>query len=190
MKVLRKIANSNATILCTIHQPSSEVFHLFDSAIFMKNGKVFYAGPVDAIRTHFEGVGYPCPHNTNPSDHVMFIIQTESEEALIAANAYSKPSLASIENKSSVDKPKGEQHVQVSVKADFSTQLYWLTHREMRNAYRNKPALIGRFGVTIFLNLIFGLIFLDAGNKDDSDPDNFNAHQGILTMTMVDLCFC
>lgn len=36
ISLLRKVASVDCTILCTIHQPSSEVFFLFDVVIFMK----------------------------------------------------------------------------------------------------------------------------------------------------------
>lgn len=36
VNLLKKIAKRDCTILFTIHQPSSEVFFLFDLAIFMK----------------------------------------------------------------------------------------------------------------------------------------------------------
>ena len=160
----------------------------------MKNGKIFYQGPVEAIRAHFEGVGLPCPHNTNPSDHVMFIIQTETEETLQAAKAYSTPTQSSSDSNGAGNGSPAKDGmsscgvVDLNVKANFATQLVWLVHRELLNAIRNKPALIGRFGVTIFLNLVFGLIFLKAGSQNDANEDNFNAHQGVLTMTLVRSC--
>jgi len=73
--------------------------------------------------------------------------------------------------------------------ANFFKQVAWLVHREFHNTIRNKPALAGRFGVTIILNIIFGLIFLGAGNNDDSDQDNFNAHNGVVVMTMISAMF-
>ena len=36
--------------------------------------------------------------------------------------------------------------------------------------------MAGRFGATIFLNILFGLIFLNAGGKDDSNPTNFSRY--------------
>ena len=76
------MAASNATVLCTIHQPSSEVFQLFDLVIFMKDGVIFYQGPVQDIASYFSRFGYDCPTNYNPSDFVMHLSQTESQEVL------------------------------------------------------------------------------------------------------------
>jgi ABC-type multidrug transport system ATPase subunit len=79
---LSGIAARNAAVLCTIHQPSSDVFVLFDLAIFMKAGRVIYCGPVTDIITNFSIFGYNCPTNYNPADYVMLLAQTESIEQL------------------------------------------------------------------------------------------------------------
>ncbi|GAB9477904.1 hypothetical protein Gpo141_00015092, partial [Globisporangium polare] len=38
MDGVRKVANTGRTVVCTIHQPSSEVFFLFDSLLLLKRG--------------------------------------------------------------------------------------------------------------------------------------------------------
>jgi ABC-type multidrug transport system ATPase subunit len=43
--LLKSIARkTGAAVLCSIHQPSSEVFDVFDEVIFMKAGEVIYQG--------------------------------------------------------------------------------------------------------------------------------------------------
>jgi hypothetical protein len=48
----------------------------------MKDGLIFYQGPVDGITPHFSSFGYDCPMNYNPSDFVMHLSQTESQEIM------------------------------------------------------------------------------------------------------------
>lgn len=189
LKVLRKIAASNATVLCTIHQPSSEVFHLFDSAIFLKQGRILYHGPVTEIATKFQSLGYPCKINTNPADHVMFITQTESMEALESAGAFIIPTEAPPPPPEHRRHRSNSVEGQPPIKASFFVQIQWLFQRELRNTFRNYPALLGRFGVTIILNLIFGLIFLKVGEQDNKNQDNFQAHFGVVVMTMISSMF-
>jgi hypothetical protein len=50
---------------------------------------------------------------------------------------------------------------------------------------QKKSALIGRFGVSIFLFTLIGLIFEGAGARDYSDLDGLSAHFGALIMVSV-----
>jgi len=53
IQLFKQIAKQNrAAILCTIHQPSSEVFVLFDDVVFMRQGRVFYQGETVLLTQH------------------------------------------------------------------------------------------------------------------------------------------
>ncbi|KAI6233871.1 ABC transporter ATP-binding protein/permease wht-3 [Aphelenchoides fujianensis] len=78
VNVMRALAQSGHTIICTIHQPSSAIFRKFDKVMFVANGRLAYFGtPLNSIQA-FESFGYPCPKNYNPAD---MIIETLSVEA-------------------------------------------------------------------------------------------------------------
>ncbi len=188
VKLLKKVASNNTAVMCTIHQPSSEVFFLFDKCIFMRNGKVFYQGPVTSIVDYYDEKGYPVEQQHNPSDHIMALTQTISEEDCAAKNLYMLPDT---DHKALTLKNDGEDAVNFEnpITAGTFVQLYYLSLRESRNIKRDVGALIGRFGVTIFLNLLFGLIWLDAGNQDDGDRTNFQAHFGAVTMVTISSMF-
>jgi ABC-type multidrug transport system ATPase subunit len=42
MKLMKKQAREGLTVVCTIHQPSSEIFNLFDRLILLKDGHLIY----------------------------------------------------------------------------------------------------------------------------------------------------
>jgi hypothetical protein len=63
------------------------------------------------------------------------------------------------------------------------------TCRELLNVVRDTTSLVARFGITIFLSVIFGLIFLGAGGRDDSSDVNFNSHFGAITMVLISAMF-
>jgi ABC-type multidrug transport system ATPase subunit len=47
MRVVRNIGNSGRTIVCTIHQPSAEIFLHFDELLLLKRGgRQIYTGPL------------------------------------------------------------------------------------------------------------------------------------------------
>merc|ERR1719261_1975864 len=72
---MKSIANDGKIVISTIHQPSSEVFHLFDDLLLMDHGRVVYFGTVDGAEEHFRDCGYPCPEHYNPADHYLITLQ-------------------------------------------------------------------------------------------------------------------
>ena len=70
-QVLKKVANAGASVLFTIHQPSSEIFASFDHLILMNKGRVMYQGSVRGVPRYFKERGHPNPPNYNPADWIM-----------------------------------------------------------------------------------------------------------------------
>ena len=67
--VMTMKAMPHATVLCTIHQPSSEVFGLFDDLLLLADGgRVAYYGPTDGCLPFFKSFGYDIPLTYNPAD--------------------------------------------------------------------------------------------------------------------------
>ena len=187
VELLKATAKMNTAVLCTIHQPSSEVFYLFDQVIFLKSGRVFYQGPTTGLIDRFNKLGLPCPANYNPADHVMTLTQTLSNEECSEKNYWMQD--FSGKGEFCVTKLGDAEDFEPLQAAGAGKQLYYLFGRELSNIFRDKGALIGRFGITIFLNLLFGLIWLGAGNEDDSQVINFNAHFGAITMVTISSMF-
>jgi len=74
---LKGMAAKGRTIICTIHQPSSEVFELFDKLLLMAEGCVAYLGPARDATNFFNKCGYPIPINYNPADHFVRTLAVE-----------------------------------------------------------------------------------------------------------------
>lgn len=52
--LLRGLANEGRTIIFTIHQPSSEIFGLFDRLMLLKNGSIIYQGDSQGILPYMD----------------------------------------------------------------------------------------------------------------------------------------
>lgn len=190
VQILKKMSLQNTAVLVTIHQPSSEIFFLFDIVVFMKDGHIFYQGSATGVSDHFAALGCPCPSNYNPADFVMTLSQSETMAELEKKNLMMPtPDFEGKVRNSSIDLTAVVAEDNNIKTANFCTQLQWLLQREYLNLTRNKAALGARFGVTIFLNLLFGLIFLGAGGKDNADPDSFSTHFGAMTMITISSMF-
>ncbi|GFG38120.1 hypothetical protein Cfor_07570, partial [Coptotermes formosanus] len=70
--VLKNMALKGKTVVTTIHQPSSEIFAMFDKVLLMAEGRVAFLGSPDGACKFFRTMGACCPSNYNPAD---FFIQ-------------------------------------------------------------------------------------------------------------------
>lgn len=190
VKLFSAIAKRNAAVLCTIHQPSSDVFELFDVAIFLVRGSVLYAGPVAALTKYFAQFGYDCPLNYNPADFVMLLMQTESAETLTKSGMVaSAAAQALLLEQEAAQLDATPLRLPPPCAAPLLTQIAMLALRETRDVRRDTAALAARFGISIFLSIVFGVIFFGAGDVDDSIEDKFQSHFGSLTFITISQMF-
>lgn len=64
-------------VLCSIHQPSSATFHLFDSVMLLSKGQQVYFGAISHLENYFSYVGRPIPEFYNPAEHCLEITNTD-----------------------------------------------------------------------------------------------------------------
>jgi ABC-type multidrug transport system ATPase subunit len=84
MVTLKHIAEAGRTIICSIHQPRSDIFAIFDNIIILTNGgRIAFAGPNRKMVKYFSTMGHELPLHTNPSDFILDLcsIDLRSEEA-------------------------------------------------------------------------------------------------------------
>lgn len=87
LQVLKNLANKGKTIIITIHQPSSELFNLFDKMLLMAEGRVAFLGTPMQASQFFTDLGVPCPTNYNPADYfVQKLAIAPNSEAECRAN--------------------------------------------------------------------------------------------------------
>ncbi|GMF54097.1 unnamed protein product [Phytophthora fragariaefolia] len=188
MDGVRKVADSGRTIVCTIHQPSMEVFMLFDSLLLLKRGgETVFFGDLGANCQHLidyferipstpellegynpatwmlECIGAGVGHeSTNAVDFVEYF--NESDEKRVLESNLSKEGVAF----PSPDVPEmtfGRKRA-----ASSWTQAHFLVSRTMRMYWRTPSYNITRFVIVLILSILFGLVFVDS---------NYTSYQGI-----------
>jgi len=171
-------STEGCNVLCTIHQPSSEVFHLFHKVIALIPGNRLFFGSVSELSEKMSTCGYGCPNEYNLADHVMFLIQTKPHNELLElANRMDsgvQPALQEDDAKAPLSKQEAA--------AGFFGQLKALSVREFLGLWRNKPALIASVIIPAVLNFFFAMIFFQVG---DINADNYDAQSHFGGMTQV-----
>lgn len=207
VRTLRRLARRGCTVISTIHQPSSEVFHSFDGAVLLESGHVIYNDRVSKLAQYYAEMGgrFVCPDAYNIADHVMFLMQRKETKADRDALETIRRRWTGVESKRHVsDSAKDDKSADVltdsnAVKAaekgsyaagaqmqerlGFWAQLWLLFLREFNNAIRDKHTLAARFGLTVVLNLLGGFVFFGVG-EDDVSQSRYGAilHLGIGSM--------
>ena len=145
MRVVKNIAATGRTVLCTIHQPSAEVFYLFDYLLLLKSGgETVFFGPVgedgETIVEYFEydgriadetrgvkrRVGGPRrPKGMNPASWMLDVIGAGVAGALSRAQEkHGQAGAAGKEKEVETDGGKEMETTMVNVGAVNYAQLY------------------------------------------------------------------
>ncbi|XP_012537339.1 ATP-binding cassette sub-family G member 1 [Monomorium pharaonis] len=74
---LQTLAKSGHTMICTIHQPSAALYHLFDHIYMIVDGQCLYAGTPDNTVSYFAQQGFQCPQYHNPADYMLEVVNRE-----------------------------------------------------------------------------------------------------------------
>nr|KAJ0200318.1 hypothetical protein LSAT_V11C600308510 [Lactuca sativa] len=78
VQALRSVArDGRRTVVSSIHQPSSEVFALFDDLFLLSGGETVFFGEAKLAIEFFSDAGIPCPSRRNPSDHFLRCINSD-----------------------------------------------------------------------------------------------------------------
>jgi ABC-type multidrug transport system ATPase subunit len=79
VRFLRKLADVGQAVLVTIHQPSAQVFSVFDTLLLLAGGgKTVYFGDIGeggrTVKGYFDRYGAPCPEETNLAEHMIDVV--------------------------------------------------------------------------------------------------------------------
>lgn len=65
-------------VVCSIHQPSSDLFHSFTHIILMQSGRIMFQGTLDDAKIAFSHTGLMCPDHFNPAEFYVQIVSTHA----------------------------------------------------------------------------------------------------------------
>ncbi|KAM3752301.1 hypothetical protein ACB098_03G007200 [Castanea mollissima] len=188
MRAVKNVADTGRTIVCTIHQPSIDIFEAFDELILLKSGgHVIYSGSLGqhsaCVIEYFESIpAVPkIKNNYNPATWMLEVtsISAEAELGVDFAQKY----------RDSVLYEKNMELVrQLSSPPLGSTDLYFPTRFSQNGwgqlksclwkqhlAYWRSPAYnLMRIMHTLVTALIFGVLYWDEGKKLNNQQNLFN----------------
>ncbi|ETM03484.1 hypothetical protein L917_00308 [Phytophthora nicotianae] len=201
MDGVRKVADSGRTIICTIHQPSAEVFYLFDRLLLLQRGgqTAFYGdlGPnCRNLIDYFENIPgvAPLPVGYNPATWMLECIGAgvgHGSEDSTDFVSYFKTSpynqlLESTMAKEGITTPSPDLPEMVFGKkraANSMTQMKFVVWRYFQMYWRTPTYNLTRMYLAVFLAILFGLIFVS--NDDYASYSGLNSGVGMVFMSSL-----
>lgn len=185
MATLVQLARRNRTVVCTIHQPNSDITSRFDDFLLLAKGQAVFGGPWDESVEWFRSQGFSCPLYTNPTDYYLSVVKDESAvAALVPAFAQraaelraasearaSAPSNSGVSEKDLEaqrqaleleDRAPGKQGARPQT--SVANQVMVLSHRFLRTWYRNPQMLASEVVQYMFMALLVGLMYLQVSS--------------------------
>ncbi|ESW33241.1 hypothetical protein PHAVU_001G054400 [Phaseolus vulgaris] len=189
MRTVRNTVNTGRTVVCTIHQPSIDIFDAFDELLLLKlGGEQIYAGPLGRHCSHliqyFEAIeGVPkIKDGYNPATWMLEVTSAGTEASLKVnfTNVYRNSELYR-RNKQLIQElsipPQGSKdlHFDSQYSQTLVAQCEACLWKQHLSYWRNTSYTAVRLLFTILIALLFGIIFWDIGLKRRKQQDLFNA---------------
>ncbi|CAN1171478.1 Pleiotropic drug resistance protein 2 [Linum perenne] len=197
MRTVRNTVDTGRTVVCTIHQPSTDIFEAFDEAssqhinlhllLMKRGGRVIYAGPLghhsSDLVSYFEGIigvekireGY------NPAAWMLEVTSTsvEAKLGIDYAELYTNSDLYKrndeLIKELGAPTPESENlHFPTRFSQGFFIQCKACFWKQHWSYWRNSQYNAIRFYVTIVIGLLFGIVFWSKGDEIHKEQDLLN----------------
>ncbi|KAK3043568.1 hypothetical protein RJ639_002147 [Escallonia herrerae] len=180
MRTVRNTVDTGRTVVCTIHQPSIDIFEAFDELLLMKRGgQVIYAGPLGRhshkLVEYFEAVpGVPKINDgLNPATWMLDVtaLQVEAQLNVDFAEVYASSPLSELSTP-----PPGSNDLYFATKYSqpFIAQCKACVWKQHWSYWRNPKFNAIRFLMTVVIGILFGVIFWKKGTKIEKQQDLLN----------------
>ncbi|XP_057834777.2 ABC transporter G family member 35 isoform X2 [Cryptomeria japonica] len=187
MRTVRNTVDTGRTVVCTIHQPSIDIFEAFDELLLMKKGgQIIYNGPLGRnshmIVEYFEAI----PGVTKIKDKynpATWMLEASSDSAEVRlgvdfAEHYRNSSLYE-QNKALVKEintpppQANELYFPTQYSQSFFGQFKSCLWKQWWTYWRSPDYNSVRFFFTLVCALLFGTIFWKVGTKRNNNTDLF-----------------
>ncbi|KAK8998558.1 hypothetical protein V6N11_083945 [Hibiscus sabdariffa] len=90
LTTIKGLASGGRTVVTTIHQPSSRLYHMFDKVVLLSEGCPIYYGSASTALDYFSSIGFSTSLTVNPADVLLDLANGISPDF--------KPSVEQVDN--------------------------------------------------------------------------------------------
>uniref|UniRef100_A0A1I8NS89 ABC transporter domain-containing protein n=1 Tax=Stomoxys calcitrans TaxID=35570 RepID=A0A1I8NS89_STOCA len=189
--LLKRLAASGRTIICSIHTPSAKLFQMFDRVYVLSSGQCIYQGKVDSMVPYLRQFQLNCPIHHNPADYVIEVatnfhgnFHTELVQQITNGKKYlnfdaSKLVQAEIPNckYSEISDITVNEYLNFNSsdwKMGWWSEYCWILSRIMQQMWRDKSNMKLIMATNILLSLLLGLAYRGIGYDASFGLFNYN----------------
>ena len=185
IQILKDLTNNGHIVICSIHQPSSNIYKMFDKILFLSKGQSIYFGDGGKkCIDYFNKLGFRCPAHYNPSDYILDLISLDySSEELLKSSKQQVNALVESYNQREhfVDISLDDDDDDIEDFTEFQNQTHFnsswteqfklLFKRSLNEELRDRTALMIRLSTNFFFCIILSMIYsgIDDGQKSIQD---------------------
>lgn len=189
--LLKMLAQTGRTVICSVHTPSAKLFNMFDHVYIVSQGVCVYQGQSHDVVPFLKTINLHCPTTHNPADYVIEIASGEHGN-------YTEAMSTSIENGKIFrwNRPDSNRAQPLSITTpiqnslseyNFSSsgwsQFVLLLKRMLLQQGRDTIYLLIKLMVHVVCGIIVGGMFWKMGN--DGSKTLFNIGYCFLTLIAV-----
>ncbi|XP_051171874.1 ATP-binding cassette sub-family G member 1-like [Leptopilina boulardi] len=194
-KVLKNLAKNSRTIVCTIHQPSSTIYEMFDHVYFIAEGRCIYQGDPMMIVNYLSDFGLRCPKYHNPADYVMEVMCNEYGDfnCKLSMGQNTEMKMLTWRKKNYINNINNEMKnnsrekiVRTMNSPSELIKARVLLYRCLLRFYKDWQTTFTRFIMYLTLGLLIGLTCFNVG----FNADRFPANLGMITLVGIVSFYC
>ncbi|KAG2317880.1 hypothetical protein Bca52824_021002 [Brassica carinata] len=175
LHILQGVAKAGRTVITTIHQPSSRMFHMFDKLLLISEGHPAYYGKAREAMEYFSSLRILPEIAMNPAEFLLDLATGQVSdislpEELLATKPPNlilrtyKTDLEPKEKEENHRNRKAPEHLQIAIQVKKDWTLSWWdqfmiifrrTFRERRRDYFDMLRLVQSLGVAVVLGLLW-----------------------------------
>ncbi|CAI7863995.1 unnamed protein product [Closterium sp. NIES-54] len=198
MRTVRNTVDTGRTVVCTIHQPSTDIFEAFDELLLMKTGgEVIYMGPLGVNSKHLikylqavPGV-QPIPDGYNPATWMLEVTAPAAAESIGAdfAEIFRNSQLfrdneALIASLSTTPPNTQPLHFPTRYSTSFLTQFLANFWKRALMYWRAPDFNAVRFFLAVCISLLMGAVMFGFGHYHATQQEVLNV-MGALYVTSL-----
>ncbi|XP_034941510.1 uncharacterized ABC transporter ATP-binding protein/permease YOL075C-like [Chelonus insularis] len=180
--LLKNMSQNGCNVICSVHQPSSQMMTMFDNLLVLANGRELYCGPQTSVISTFERAGFNCPSFYNIGEYVIEVaterrigdldLLRKLTDELLSLNS-------SVINHKFLHEPLNTKEIQMKCKnhserrsITWTDELRVLLWRAITCIRRDNTMTRLRLLVHVLVGILLGIVFQNFGEDAEKTPSN------------------